>query len=265
MTPFTRHADAQVRIARAFSRAAASYDQAATLQRQVAERLLQGLPASVTGPILDLGAGTGVYAQTLGQRYPEAPLLLLDLAPGMLQFARQRLGARAVYLQGDAEQLPLADQSLELVFSSLAIQWCREFSRVLAELKRVLRPGGHALLATLAAGSMPELARAWQAVDAEPHHNRYPAAEQQRAQAEASGLQLIDWQVAPVRLFYPDLRALTAELKSLGVNTVLGRPRPHLNRRALARLTAAYEQMRTPAGLPLSYQVIWTHLQAPSA
>ncbi|MFC6669643.1 methyltransferase domain-containing protein [Marinobacterium aestuariivivens] len=130
------------RIAESFSRAAVSYDDAAELQRQVGHRLLELIPPSEPGTLLDLGSGTGYFTPLLRSRFPGSTLISLDLAHGMLEYARRhRPGEGTAWVCGDAEQLPLASGSLDLVFSSLAIQWCEQPDRLFAEIARVLRPG----------------------------------------------------------------------------------------------------------------------------
>src|SRR5690625_3786235 len=76
--------------------------------------------------------------ECLSQRHPDAQLLGLDLAEGMLQFARSQRTARANWLCADAEALPLAPASVDLVYSSLSIQWCEQLGTLFKELQRVL-------------------------------------------------------------------------------------------------------------------------------
>ncbi len=137
-------------VRRAFERAAATYDDAAVLQHEVCARLLEHLDPIVVAPrrVIDLGCGTGHAFGALAHRYPGALLVGLDIAHGMLAYARRRtpwwrraLGRRASLLCADAEQLPLPASSVELVFSNLALQWCAP-DRVFAEVARTLVPEG---------------------------------------------------------------------------------------------------------------------------
>jgi ubiquinone/menaquinone biosynthesis C-methylase UbiE len=138
------------RIADSFSRAAQTYDAAAELQRQIGHQLLESLPDTRPDRVLDLGSGTGYFTPLLRQRFASSQLVSLDLAQGMLAYARQhRPDSHAAWVCGDAEALPLASDSLDLIFSSLAIQWCERPDRLFAEIARVLRPGGRFVVATL--------------------------------------------------------------------------------------------------------------------
>lgn len=126
-------------IAAAFSRAAESYDSAANLQRETGHRLVQ-LGQQHTGfVVLDAGCGTGHFSQhwrLLGKR-----VIALDLAAGMLDYARQQQVADD-YLLGDIEHIPLPDQSVDICFSNLAVQWCSDLGAALSEFYRVTRPAG---------------------------------------------------------------------------------------------------------------------------
>ena len=81
-------------VRRAFSRAASGYDAAAVLQREVCSRMLEKLDYIKLKParLLDAGSGTGWGTRQLGERYPTAEIIALDIAIGMLQVARGTSG-----------------------------------------------------------------------------------------------------------------------------------------------------------------------------
>lgn len=243
-------------IAESFSRAAVTYDQAATLQRSVGSNLLARLPRDFAPVnIIDLGCGTGHFSRILSTRYQQ-PVLGLDLAEGMLRHARQHSPGQAGWITADAEALPVCSESQDLIFSSLALQWCPQLRRALTEAWRVLRPGGCLAFNTLLEGSLYELREAWRVVDDFVHVNRFmPLAE---LQGLLGTVGFIDWrcEVEQHVLYYPRLGGLTQELKSLGAHNINpGRPGGLTGAARLRTLTAAYEQFRTDQGLPASWQV----------
>ncbi len=165
-------------VRNSFSQAAATYDQAAVLQRQVRDELLGRLDVLRMQPaaVLDLGAGTGQGTIALKRRYPGSRVVAMDLAPGMLQQARKRqtLLRRFDRVVADAAALPVGDATFDMIFSSLMLQWCNDPDRVLRECRRALRPGGVLHFTTLGPDTLVELRRSWQAADpGHAHVNRF--------------------------------------------------------------------------------------------
>jgi SAM-dependent methyltransferase len=115
------------------------------------ERALETLPA---GPkrVLDLGTGTGLAAFVVARRFPEAEVVGVDLAPGMVEQARQRtppeLVERVRFEQGDAAKLPFEDGAFDLVQLANMIPFFDELARVTA-------PGGHLVLSFSAGPETP--------------------------------------------------------------------------------------------------------------
>lgn len=97
------------------------------------------------GDVLDVGCGTGEITARLGELFPDTRLVGVDLEEPHLERARARcagLGGRATFQVGDAQALPFADASFDLVVCRHVIQAVSDAPRALAEMRRVLRPGG---------------------------------------------------------------------------------------------------------------------------
>lgn len=251
-------------VAASFSRAAASYDSVAELQRAVGSALLEQLPNDVVPQRwLDLGSGTGCFSRALHSRFPKASGIAVDIAEGMLRHAQAQGGAH-YHVAGDAERLPLQDASVGLIFTSLAVQWCGDFRAVLAEAQRTLQPGGVLAFASLCVGTLHELRESWQAVDGLVHVNRFRHLQDYQRLCAESALQVLSLQARPHVLHYPDVRSLTHELKALGAHNLNpGRPVGLTGRARMQGLLQAYEQFRQPQGLPATYQVVYGVLQKP--
>jgi malonyl-CoA O-methyltransferase len=251
-------------VAASFSRAAASYDSVAELQRDVGSQLLRRLPDDfVPGRWLDLGCGTGHFSRALGERFPAGHGVALDIAEGMLNHARP-LGGATHFIAGDAERMPLRDGTCDLIFSSLAVQWCADFASVLSEAHRVLKPGGVFAFASLCVGTLFELRDSWRQVDGMVHVNRFREFAVYQQLCAASGLRAISLENRAHVLHYPDVRSLTHELKALGAHNLNpGRPGGLTGRARILGLVEAYEQFRQAQGLPATYQVVYAVLEKP--
>jgi demethylmenaquinone methyltransferase / 2-methoxy-6-polyprenyl-1,4-benzoquinol methylase len=90
--------------------------------------------------VLDVATGTGAVARLLLDR--GCTVTGLDQSAGMLAVARERLGGRAVFLDGRAEELPFEDRSFDALTFTYLLRYVEEPAAVLDELARVVRPGG---------------------------------------------------------------------------------------------------------------------------
>jgi malonyl-CoA O-methyltransferase len=250
------------RLRASFDRASESYEAAARLQAEVAAELLTRLDAFDFSPgtVLDLGAGTGRVTRELKRRYPRALVIALDLAPGMLRAARrnQPMWRRFARVCADALRLPLRSASVDIVFSSLMLQWCEPLDAALAEVRRVLRPDGHFAFSTFGPDTLQELRAAWAAVDAHTHVNRFIDVHGVGESLTHAGLAEPVLDVDRIEIGYPDTLTLMRDLKAIGAhNATAGRPRTLLGRGRLERMSAAYEAFRRGAQLPATYEVIY--------
>ncbi|WP_251978375.1 methyltransferase domain-containing protein [Salinicola avicenniae] len=259
----------QQRIANGFSRAAERYDGEAQLQREVADALLEALPLSAltaTAPapldVLDLGCGTGYAISQLirrfGGRQNEIEGIGLDLAPGMIASACQRHGDLPVrWLVGEAERLPLADASRDLIVSSLALQWCDSLDKALGEAARVLRPGGWLAFTTLGDESLSELRDAWLRADGTVPVNRFLTPSELEAELDVNGLRCRRLSWATHRTWHADARSALRALQRIGANTLTTRPVSAglAGRARMARRLQALEAHRVAAGIPTRYRV----------
>jgi len=147
-----------------FARAAASYEEAARLEREVGARMLERLDYVKLAPrrVLDAGSGPGRDASALRGRYREAQVIALDYALPMLGAAkggwfRRGFRKRPLRVCADFSRLPLADGSVELVWCNLALHWANDPLAVFREFERVLSPEGLVVFSTLGPDTLKEL------------------------------------------------------------------------------------------------------------
>ncbi len=238
-------------VAASFSRAAPRYDQVAGLQRRIADQLAFWLSDTRVERALDLGSGTG-YANTwLSDRTEQ--LVNIDLAEGMLGFAKAG-GCQGFHVAGDAESLPLADISMDLIWSSLALQWSEQPEALIHELCRVLRPGGRILISTLGPSTLFELREAWAAVNEQQHVNQFISPTEWLN--FKLPLELVQHQQQTEVEHYSEVGQLLRELRTLGAHNVNPERRQGLGGQSeLKAMMQHYQQFRTGQGIPASYEV----------
>lgn len=255
-------------VRRHFGRAAHSYAGAAALQREVDLRLRESLGYAKRSPavVLDVGTGLGHSAAALKRRWPRARVLALDAALPMLVAARARHRWWRPFhrLAGDAQRLPIADGSVDLVYSNLCLQWCPELPRALDEFRRVLRPGGLLLFSTFGPDTLRELRASWAATGLDPPVHRFVDVPVIGDTLHAAGFvnPVVDRDT--ITQHHGSVDAVLAGLRALGATYADRARRRGLGGRArLAAMRAAYESLRTPAGLPVTWEVITAMAFAP--
>lgn len=255
-------------IRRSFSAAADSYDAFAFLQREVGTRMLERLDYILAEPevIVDLGAGTGEHTAALAKRYPRARTYGLDLAEPMLKKMRKRASWRRPIrpVCADIQSLPFADNSIDLIFSSLAMQWCESLDETFKEFRRVLRPGGFVLFSTFGPDTLNELRQSWADVDECEHvHNFIDMHIVGDAMMQA-GLAEPVMDIENLTLTYKNVFDLMRELKGIGAHNVAhARQRGLTGRKRLQAVEQAYERFRRDGVVPASYEVVYGHAWAP--
>jgi SAM-dependent methyltransferase len=125
--------------------------------------------------LLDVGCGPGAIAVDLAALVAPGEVVGVDLEPGQFAAgrarARERGRANVRFQAGDAYRLPFADATFDAAFAHAVLYHLREPGRALAEIRRVLKPGGVVGLrdaddgGNIGAPSNPELERAWALID----------------------------------------------------------------------------------------------------
>lgn len=255
-------------VRRAFEQASGHYERFTALQRNIGEELLERLRLFRLQPqrVLDVGAGTGWLTGKLMAQYPRAQVHALDLSHGMLVQAAQHNGWRRKMgrVCGDAESLPFASASVDLLFSNLAMQWCPDLPTVFEEFRRVVKPGGLILFSSFGPMTLKELRQAWAQVDEHVHVNDFVDLHEVGDAMLRAGLTDPVVDVDRMCLHYPDVQTLMRDLKGMGAHNINhGRAHGLTAPGTMKRMIQAYETLRDGAGLPASFEVVYGHAQAP--
>jgi malonyl-CoA O-methyltransferase len=259
----------QRQVRRAFGRAASRYSTTAVLQREVEARLIEQLEYVERAParILDVGCGPAVSSAALKRHWPKAEVIALDAALPMLVEARKHIGwfrPRFARVCADARLLPVADASIDLLFSNLCIQWVDDLPAMFAEWRRVLAPGGMVLLSSFGPDTLHELRAAFAAVDRVEHVSRFAPVQQVGDALLASGFRDPVLDVDIFTLTYADARTLMRELRDIGAGNALeGRRRSLTGKQRMLGAVEQYEGFRRAGVLPATYEVIYAHAWGP--
>jgi malonyl-CoA O-methyltransferase len=261
----------KTRIAKQFSRAANTYNSAADVQLDIAFDAMAYLPSHYKRG-LDIGCGTGRISQQLSTRCDS--LVAMDLAFGMLTYAQQNSAvaeSSICWLQGDADCLPIADNSIDLLFSSMVLQWSDNPQKVMSEIARVMTSGSNAILAIMCDGSFSQLNDSWQTIDSQRHVNNFASAQLWCDAATSQGLQ-VNMHEKQYVTWHEDIRKLLSSIKSIGANVLLtsqdkeptdsacSKSKSVFNRHTLQHLETYYQQKYAQnMQLPLTYQVCFLH------
>ena len=260
----------KARVRASFNRAANTYDAAAVLQKQVRLEMLSRLDLVNIKPkaILDAGCGTGHGSFALQKRFSSAQVISLDIALGMLQQTKlqrpwlqswlQKMLHQQHLLCADIESLPIASNSMGLVWSNLALQWCNNLDGAFSELARVLQPEGLLMFSTFGPDTLKELRAA--TTNSHTHVSRFIDMHDIGDALVRAGFSTPVLDVEHYTLTYDDVKSVMTDLKSIGAhNATAGRARGLQGRGFLQNLVQNYEQFRVAGKLPATFEVVYGH------
>lgn len=241
-----------------FSRAAASYDEAAVLANEVSLRMTARLEYIKLAParVADIGCATGDGIRALRARYPQALPLAIDYAPAMLAEVQRRvpwtdrLRRRAPRcLAADVRALPLANGTLGLAWSNLMLHWLDDPLPAFRELQRVLEVGGLLMFSTLGPDTLQEL-RAAGATTLRRFHDMHDLGDMLVAAGFADPVMDME----KIELSYASPRGLLRDQRLLGVRDGLLGP---LGYREGRRVFRAWR--RRDGRLPATFEIVYGH------
>lgn len=257
-------------VRRSFGRAATSYETHAVLQGEVESRLQERLDDAPLMPavVVDAGSGSGRGAAALRKRYPKSTLLALDLALPMLRAARRHQTWLRPFnrICADVQALPLAEGSVDLLYSNLCLQWCADLPAVLDEFRRVMTPGALLLFSTFGPDTLRELRGAFATVDQQPHVSPFADMQVIGDAMLAAGFRDPVLERDTFTMTYPDGLTLMRELRAIGAtNADPSRQRTLTGKAHLRAVLDAYETVRSDGVLPATYEVVYARANAPDA
>ena len=252
------------------------------LRREIAERMHERLSLVKIVPqrVLDAGCGTGPDLAVLQKSYPAAQIVGLDASVSMLARAKAPAPAMGALNQmlsrlmpakagvdlvcGDFGNLPFGPNSIDLVWSNLALHWHPQPDRVFAEWRRTLRVDGLLMFSNFGPDTFKELRTAFAALDETPHTLPFVDMHDFGDQLVEAGFSTPVMDAERITVTYGTVEALLADVRAIGGNPLATRRRGLIGRRAWQRMVEVLEAGRGADGkIPLSFEVIYGHAFRP--
>jgi|TARA_B110000263_G_C15215502_1_gene467337 malonyl-CoA O-methyltransferase len=244
-----------------FSRAASTFDDMDVIHSEARSRMLDRLPFFELKPrrVLDLGSATGKGTAELAALYPAAQVIAVELSMPMAGRTRSRCVSLAgvTSLVGDAEQLPLLDDTVDLIFANLVLPWC-DPQVVFQEAARVLCDGGLMVFTTVGPDTLQEIRRAWTEIDDNVHVHGFVDMHDLGDIAARAGLTEPVMDVDRLRLTYSRQERLFEDLKATGAtNAAFGRRLQLTSTGRWKSFCAQLEACRVEGRLSISVELIF--------
>lgn len=248
------------KIRRAFSDSALQYDVLAGLHKEIGRELLAKAAAHEgNGPILDVGMGTGWLTGRLKNYFPDARVVGIDFAAGMVDVAKMREKDCAI-LQADARHMPFKENTFDMITSNLAYQWVGNLPEAFASCHAVLRTEGKLHLTMFGYSTFQELFEALEKTrDAAKGNIALPRLADRGQISDAlikSGFRDVNVEEEYIKVHFQDMPALVKWIKDIGANALMGDM--FIGRDWLSRANAYYGQAFADQwGVCATFQVIW--------
>jgi malonyl-CoA O-methyltransferase len=222
--------------------------------------------------VLDAGSGPAPQAPELARRYPGALLVPLDFSLSMLKEMKSRglidriMGkARRASVCADIGCLPFASRSFSLVWSNMALHWASDLPGAITEFHRVLEIDGLLMFSTLGPDTLKELRVAWAGKPGPPRVHGFIDMHDIGDMLVAAGFAAPVMDSETITLTYPDVDALTADLRGTGQTCALeSRSSGLLGRRRWQQVRERLEQCRFDSRLPATVEVVYGHAWKPA-
>ena len=261
----------QLRSQEAFDSVAPIYEKNAPLETEAANRLIERITSVRYPPerIADLGCGTGRDCIALKRHFREAQVIGLDSSLNMVMMAANRgrhlqipfLRPKGVWTgsvaQANFSRIPLPDQSIDLLFSNMALHWCDDPAALFAESRRVLRPDGLLLFSCLGPGSLAEIRTLLKSSGEELYLPEFRDLQSLGDELMAAGFAepVVDAEV--ITLKYPRAESMIQELQRNGALGLVQGRLPEHHDSVSDLIHSGFDPLAEGTEQSLSYEVIY--------
>ncbi|MBI5149991.1 MAG: methyltransferase domain-containing protein [Candidatus Omnitrophica bacterium] len=252
------------KIRRAFSDSAVRYDVLTGLHKEIGRELLAKVAEQEgKGPILDVGIGTGWFTGRLKNHFPDARVVGIDFAAGMVDAAKMKEKDFGI-VQADARRMPFKKNIFELIASNLAYQWVGDLPQAFVHCHEILKEDGKLNLTMLGYSTFRELFESLERTrDTAKGNIALPRLADRGQVSDAlakAGFRGVNVEEEHIKVHFPDMLALVKWVKDIGANALVGDM--FIGRDWLNRADAYYHQtFGDPWGVGATLEVIWVEAQ----
>ena len=251
-------------VRRRFDLAAADFDEFDFVHAVTRDGLLARLEPMLLDAktIVDLGCATGTASKLLAKRFRGAQVIGIDHSPAMLHEAAKKKSwfAKSVFIEGSAADIPLAEQSVDIVFCNQLLPWVDDVPSVFNEVNRILRKNGLFLFASLGPDSFSELQRAWSAADQGAHVHHFADMHNIGDAAVRAGLSDPVLDVDRLKVRYENSASLFRDLTGSGARNCLAeRGQSLTGKNRFAAMTQALQAIGEDSGIELDLELVYGH------
>lgn len=261
------------------------------LRREIANRMHERLELVKINPqrVLDAGCGEGVDLASLQERFTDAHVLGIDASLAMLAAVREKqtaalssmnrllkkwlpskmgagLSASPDLICGNFAQLPFGLNTVDLVWSNLALHWHPQPDLIFAEWRRVLTVDGLLMFSCFGPDTFKELRSAFAVVgDAAPSTLPFVDMHDFGDMLVNAGFSTPVMDMENITVTYESIDKLMADVRAWGGNPLMTRRRGLLGRSAWKRVVQALEESRGADGrIPLTFEIVYGHAFRPA-
>ncbi len=243
------------KVRKAFSDAAFNYELLSSLHKEIGRELIRKVIDRDCARVLDVGTGTGYLANKAKFYFPEALVVGVDLADGMVLEAN-KLKEGISIVQADACALPFKRGSFDLVVSNLAYQWVADLPHAFGLAQHCLTEEGSFCATIFGRQTLGELFDTIDAVSPGQEINRLPDQPTVLAAMTAAGFENVHVDYELIKVQFVDVMDLLKWTKSIGANIL--NDDVSLGPKLLAKMDEHYKtHYRYFEGICVTFEVIW--------
>ncbi|MGD6858617.1 MAG: malonyl-ACP O-methyltransferase BioC [Enterobacteriaceae bacterium] len=241
----------KLKIAKSFDKEVINYNKYAHFQKKCGMELCKIIGKISKKKVLDAGCGTGIFSRYWKNK--KNFVVALDISLSMIKYAKNKNSAN-LYILGDIENISFKNMKFDIIFSNLAVQWCKNLSKVISNFFEFINPGGIIAISTLIEGSLIELKEAWSKIDNYNHINSLLSYDEVKNIFKLYNNFIFINKIKTI--YYKNIFDLFFSIKKIGANYLYGNSYKGLTtKRKINKLELNWKKNNSK--FPISYNIIY--------